>query len=276
MVKRMLIIADMCALGQCSLSVALPVISACGAEACPLPTTLLSTHTVGFSGYSRTSLADAAQAVIDSLYAEDIRFDGALYMYLGGAKEARLAHGVGDLLKDGALRVVDPAMGDFGALYPDLDGETVAEVASLCHGADAITPNLTEACLLAREDVPESYDEAYISRLAASLGDSLGAKRVAITGVSLRKGELGAYAYDGKEGRWFYHPSQDRVCHGAGDLFSSALAGALARGEEFFAAVDRAEKFTYSSILATLNDPNHFYGLHFEQCLAALMREDKK
>ncbi len=235
-----------------------------------MPVAMLSSHSVGFEGYSRNSTVKAAEEALKSLVASNMCFDAVFSMYLGGVREARLAGRVGELLKDGGLRVVDPAMADFGKLYPDLDGTLVEETATLIAGADVVAPNLTEACLLAREEYRENCDEAFVQGLASAITHELGAKRVVVTGVSLNEGKIGAYAYDGKEGRYFSHRAEARVCHGAGDVFSSALTGKLLAGEAFFDSVKAAEEFTYAAILATLDDPQHFYGLHFEKCLGML------
>ena len=272
MTKRVLVIADMCTVGQCSLSVALPILSACGAEACPLPIALLSSHSVGFEGYSRNSMFKEANEALKSLVLSNTRFDAVFSMYLGGAKEVMLAEDAGELLKDGGMRIVDPAMADFGALYPDLDGTLVEETATLIAGADVVTPNLTEACLLARTEYRESYDEAFVLGLARTIKNELGGGKVVVTGVTLEDGRIGAYAYDGKQGRYFAHRAEARVCHGAGDVFSSALTGKLLAGVPFFDSVKAAEEFTYAAILATLDDPEHFYGLHFEKCLSMLTK----
>lgn len=270
MTKRVLVIADMCTVGQCSLSVALPILSACGAEACPLPVALLSSHSVGFEGYSRNTTVDMAENALKSLFASNTRFDAVFAMYLGGTREARLASAATSLLSEGGLKIVDPAMADFGAMYPDLDGTLAEETATLVAGANVVTPNLTEACLLAKTAYRERYDEAFVRGLAHTLTDELGAKKAVITGVSFEDGKIGAYAYDGKSSEYFAHRAEKRVCHGAGDVFSSALTGKLLAGSSFFDAVKTAEDFTYAAIVNTLDDPAHFYGLHFEKRLGML------
>lgn len=262
----------MCVVGQCSLSAALPVLSTCGVEACPLPTSLLSTHSVGFGKYSHNSLFNEAKSTLKALISSDIRFDGVLSMYLAHPREAELVHEAKSLLKENGMRFEDPAMADLGKLYPNLSPLLAEEMAALAAGADVITPNFTEACLLAREDFRESYDRDFVRGLARDLVQKLSAKRAVITGVELEQGKIGAFAFDGKNEAYFSHEKQDRVCHGAGDLFSCALAGLSLAGEEFFEAAKRAEDFTYASILATIDDPEHFYGMHFEKCLEMLTK----
>lgn len=235
-----------------------------------MPVALLSSHSVGFEGYSRDSTVCAAKNALKSLFASDTRFDAVFAMYLGGVREARLAQEATGLLCEGGMKIVDPAMADMGALYPDLDGTLVEETAALVAGADVVTPNLTEACLLARAEYREKCDEAFALGLARTLRNELGAKNVVVTGVSFEDGRTGAYAYDGKESRYFAHRAEARVCHGAGDVFSSALTGKLLAGASFFDGVQAAENFTYAAILATLDDAEHFYGLHFEKCLGIL------
>lgn len=270
MIKRVLVMADLCTVGQCSLAAAVPVLSACGVEACPLPVALLSTHTVGFEGYSRASVADEAEIALEHLKEQGIKFDGALTMYLGGARETRLAMGCAELLKENALRVADPAIADMGRLYPDLDEDVVEATAALASQADFITPNLTEACLLAHEQPRTECDAQFASRLARRLLDEFDLRGVAITGVELKAGRIGAFAFDGTEEKYFAHAKADRICHGAGDLFSSAMTGLMLAGKCFFDAVRGAEKFVYAGIRATIADKEHFYGLHFEKVLKKL------
>lgn len=272
MTKRVLVVSDMCTVGQCSLAAALPILSACGAEACPLPVELLSSHSVGFEGYSRNSTVYAANEAVKSLFDANIRFDAVLSMYLGGVKEARVAFAAKSLLKSGGLTVVDPGMADFGELYPDLGENLIEEVSSLAAGADVVTPNVTEACLLCKTQPQKVYDEKFARDLAMSLLGQTGAKAAVITGASFEKGVVGAYACDGKRCAYFSHREEPRVCHGAGDLFSSALTGELLRGCDLFEATRRAEDFVFAAILATLDDPEHFYGLHFEKCLGLLTK----
>ncbi len=266
--KKILVIQDMCCVGQCSLSVSLPVLSACGVEVCALPAQLLSTHSVGFKDYARVSLAETGEEIISHLKKSGITFDGMLTGYLGGIKELRLAlHAARTLLHEGAPRIVDPSMGDFGGLYPDLSGEFVAETRSFASGADVILPNYTEACLLAREEyVPR--DRHGMENLIKEVAEACDARAAIMTGIEL-EGKIGLCAYDRKgKIKFKLHEKADRVCHGAGDVFASAFTGVYLKGKSVFEAAEIAENFTLSAIKAT--DKDHLYGLQFEKCLSSL------
>ena len=266
--KRALIVEDMCVVGQCSLSVALPVLSACGAEVCALPVSLLSTHSVGFEGYTRLSLADEAERIVKHFLSSGITFDAVMCGYLGGVKEARLVHLANRALKEGGLRIVDPAVGDFGTLYPDLSGEALQEVRTLCVGADAILPNFTEACLLAgREHMECSL--ALARELAEHIKEEYSAGAVVVTGVE-DGGRIGALAVCGERTQYFGHKREDRVCHGAGDVFASAFEGAMLCGADAMTAVELAEAFVYDCIKHSLADREHWYGLNFEPLISTL------
>lgn len=263
--KRVLVISDLCSVGQCSQTVALPVLSACGFEACPLPTNYLSTHSVGFDGYTRLSLAEEGERVVAHLKENGVTFDCAFSSYLGGIREVRLAfHATQTLLAKGGMRIVDPAMADNGELYPDLTGEFVRELRSFAVGADALLPNYTEACLLAGEEF-KKRDIDGIRALAGELVCEYNLGAAVITGVEI-DGKIGAFAFDGKRESLVLHDKADRMCHGAGDVFSSAFTSAMLAGKDAFEAAKLAEDFTFAAIKGT--EKGHWYGVQFERYLA--------
>lgn len=263
--NRILTIQDISCVGQCSLTVALPIISACGVEACPLPSALLSTHTgSGFSGYTLRDLTEDFGGICSHWKKQNIDFDIVYSGYLASAKQIDLVRGI---MRDfGHLSVVDPAMADNGRLYGGFDESFVNAMKPLCREADILLPNITEACLLTDTKYLESYDEDYIHGLLSSLSD--GRQTVILTGVSLDAGTTGVAVYDG-DMRIYTHERCERCCHGTGDVFASAFVGAVARGKTLDEAAKIAADFTLMCIKNTALE--HWYGVSFESVLGQLI-----
>lgn len=269
--KRLLTIQDISCVGQCSLTVALPVISACGIETAVLPSSVLSNHTAGYSGWTFHDLTDDMPEILDRWLTEKIDFDA---FYTGYVSKAQIPH-ILEIMKKaarpGALRIVDPVMADNGKLYPGFDADFPQEMKKLCDGADVIMPNLTEASfLLGKEYVAEGYDRAYIEELCRALHE-LGAKNVVLTGVSFNKDELGVAVYDGKKTEYYFNERQSVSSHGTGDLYASALAGSLLRGKSLLEAASIAADLVVEAIKATSGDKDHWYGVKFEKVLPYLI-----
>ena len=189
--KRILTIQDISCLGQCSLTVALPVISACGVETCVLPAAVLSTHTTGFTGYTFRDLTDDMPHILTHWRQQGIRFDAIYTGYLGSAQQiAHVADFFDTVSKPNSIRVVDPAMADNGVLYPGFDAAFVEAMRQLCSKADFLIPNITEGCLLTGMEYKTQYDPAYIDTLLTNLA-KLGAKNIILTGVSYESGKTG-------------------------------------------------------------------------------------
>lgn len=263
--NRILTIQDISCVGQCSLTVALPIISACGIEACPLPSAVLSTHTGGgFSGYTFRDLTDDFGGICSHWKKQQIDFDIVYSGYLASAEQIELVRGI---MRDfGCLSVVDPAMADNGRLYAGFDENFVEAMKSLCRRADILLPNITEACLLTGTKYIENYDEDYIRGLLSSLSE--GRQTVILTGVSLTPGTTGVAVYDGNM-RIYTHERFERCCHGTGDVFASAFVGALAHGKDSDEAAKIAADFTLMCIKNTA--PEHWYGVSFEPVLGRLI-----
>ena len=160
--KKILTVQDISCVGQCSLTVALPIISACGVETCVLPSAVLSTHTAGFNGYTFRDLTEDMPVIKNHWMSEGIKFDAIYTGYLGSTKQIDY---VQDLFRDVAtencIKVVDPAMADNGNLYPGFDMAFVEAMKKLCAQADYIVPNVTEACFLTGTEYRSSYDSQY-------------------------------------------------------------------------------------------------------------------
>lgn len=266
---------DISCFGQCSLTVALPILSACGLETVILPSAVLSTHTGGFSGFSFRDLTDDIPPIVAHWKKEGIRF-GAFYTgYLGSARQIDMALGIAsDMLVERAPLVVDPAMADNGTLYGGFDGAFVREMARLAAKADYLLPNVTEACLLTSTPYrePGAYDAAWIDSLLSGLG-ALGAKHVILKGVCLEEGFIRVLVRDTAAGttETYRHERLPVSSHGTGDVFASAFTGALLRAHTPLGAVKIAADYVLECIRSTMDDPGHAYGVKFEPRIPDLL-----
>lgn len=271
--KRLLTIQDISCVGQCSLTVALPIISACGIETGILPSSVLSNHTApGFSAWTFCDLTPEMPKILDQWLKEKVDFDA---FYTGYVSESQIPY-ILDIMekaaRPGALRIVDPAMADNGKLYAGFGPDFPKQMAKLCNGADFILPNMTEASfLLGIPYVAEGYDQAYVEKVCSDL-QKLGAKNVILTGVSFEKGKLGvACLYNGKM-EYYFTDRLDAAMHGTGDVYSSAFAGALMRGKAPLEAASIAADFVVESMRLTLDDKDHWYGVKFEKAIPYLVK----
>lgn len=271
--KRIVSIQDISDLGKCSLTAALPVISALGVECAVMPTAVLSTHTM-FSGFTFKDLTDEMEPVARHWKEQGIGFDAIYTGYLGSYRQIDIVKKFFADFKDGAKIIVDPAMADNGKLYSGFTPEFALKMAELCDGADIILPNITEACFMLGKEYREDYDEAYILDLLDGL-KKLGAKECVITGVSFEKNKLGVYKLDSETGKYFeyYTKRQPENFHGTGDLFSSAVVGGVMRGMSVDDALILACDFICESIGITIAEENHnTYGVNFEQAIPYLLK----
>lgn len=271
--KRVLTIQDISCFGQCSLTVALPILSACGLETVILPSAVLSTHTCGFTDFTCRDLTSDIPKIAAHWEKEGIRFDAFYTGYLGSTMQIDYVQDIFQKLpKDStAIKVVDPAMADNGKLYPAFDMEYVNAMKKLCN-ADFVLPNITEACLLTGIEYKEKgYGKDYIEKLCKGLCE-LGAKTVVLTGVSYREGFTGVSVYnDGKE-EYYEHKLFERGCHGTGDIFASAFTGALLCDNTPYESAKIAAEYTVRCIEESQNDEKHTYGAKFEPCLTYLSK----
>ena len=257
-------------MGQCSLTVALPILSACGLEACILPSAVLSTHTGGFHHFTFRDLTDDIPAICDHWRAEDVRFFAIYTGYLGSTRQVDMVKNMMQtLLRPDAKRIVDPAMADNGRLYTGFDESFVLAMRELCGCADVILPNITEACLLTGTEYAEQYDQSYIETLIEGL-QKLGARRIVLTGVSYTPDTLGVLVYD--QGRMHYCPHRRiaKMFHGTGDIYASAFTGAWVQGRTLVESAGIAAEYTLACIENSLDAPEHWYGVRFEPCLPRL------
>ena len=276
--KRIVTIQDISCVGKCSLTVALPVISACGVEAAVIPTAMLSTHTA-FSDFTFCDLTEEITPVSEHLKKENISFDAIYTGYLGSFRQLQLMNKFfDDFGTEDNIIFIDPVMGDRGKLYPGFTQEFADSMARLCARADVIVPNLTEACYMLHEEYIENgYSEEYIRNILKKLAD-LGCKNAVLTGVSFEEGKLGVMAYNKERDEFssYYTEKVNESFHGTGDVFSSACVGALMRGLSLEAALKTAVNYTLESIRATMREENHnWYGVNFEEAIPFLIDELK-
>ena len=269
---KVLTVQDISCVGQCSLTVALPVISACGAETCVLPSAVLSTHTGGFTGYTFRDLTDDMPAIKDHWKKEGIAFDAIYTGYLGSTRQIDYVLDLfAEVGKEKCLKIVDPAMADNGKLYVGFDDAFVEAMKGLCGKADYVLPNLTEACLLTGVEYKTEYDRAYIDTILEKL-TALGCKNVVFTGVSYAPGKTGIVVYENGEYIYYEHEKLPNSCHGTGDIYASAFVGALMRGKTAYEAAKIAADYVVLCIRETAKEEGHWYGAKFEPVLGELIR----
>ncbi|MBQ9813931.1 MAG: pyridoxamine kinase [Thermoguttaceae bacterium] len=273
--KRILTIQDISCVGKCSLTVALPIVSAAQIETCVLPTAVLSTHTQ-FQGFTFCDLTKEIAPIEAHWLKERISFDAIYTGYLGSFEQIDLVEKlIDDFKTDDNLIFVDPVMGDAGKLYVGFDQAFADRMASFCSKADVIVPNLTEASFMLHTPYVETgYDEKYIDDLLEQLL-GLGAKVAVLTGVSFEKGQLGVVGIDSRTGRKFsyFRDELEGRYHGTGDVFASAALAALIRERSLRDAFAIAADFVAESIQATLDNPeSRRYGVDFETALPSFVK----
>lgn len=273
--KRIVSIQDISCVGKCSLTVALPVISAMGVETCVVPTAVLSTHTGGFTGFTFHDLTQEVTPISEHWKKEGITFDAIYTGYLGSFEQIDLVSKFFDDFGGGdTLLYVDPAMADHGKLYAGFTPEFALAMGKLCGKADVIVPNLTEASFMLGIDyVGDDYDEAYIKKLLKDL-TGLGCRTAILTGVSFEADKIGAMAYDSQTDTYasYFNEKLPIQFHGTGDVWASACVGALMNGQTLPAALKTAVDYTLESMKETQKDPDsRWYGVNFEAALPMLI-----
>ena len=276
--KRIVTIQDISCVGKCSLTVALPIISAMGVEAAILPTAVLSTHTM-FQNFTVKDLTDQVEPIAEHWKKENFAFDAVYTGYLGSFEQIDLMKKFFENFKtESNILFVDPAMADNGKLYPAFDEAFAKHMGTLCAKADIIVPNITEACFMTGMEYKTEYDEEYVKELLVRLSD-LGAKISILTGVSFAEGKTGVMGYDSATGEFSYyeHDKLPVSFHGTGDIFSSTCVGAMMNGMPWTEAVKVAADYTSECIRLTLEDPaKPWYGVNFEQAIPYLVERIKK
>lgn len=272
--KRIVSIQDVSCLGKCSLTVALPIISAMGVECSIVPTAVLSTHTM-FSGFTCKDLTDQIEPIAAHWKESGLGFDAVYTGYLASAEQIDYVCAFFDAFRrEGSLIVVDPVMADNGKLYPAFGPDFPAQMARVCAKADLILPNLTEASLLTGLPYRTEHDEVYIKEMLQALA-TLGPRYVALTGVSFEPDKLGVMYYDKVTGQYgsYFIQHLPASFHGTGDVFASTCVGGLMRGLELGDALALAADYTVESIRCTLESPDaNWYGVEFERAIPYLVQ----
>ncbi len=273
MEKRILTIQDASCVGQCSLTVALPIISACGIETAVLPSALLSTHTAGFTGFTVLDLTPEFPKIIEHWGKEGITFDGVYTGYVLASQIDYITE-ICEKFNKG-VKIIDPVMADHGSFYYGFDKEFAKKMCSLCYGADVILPNLTEAAFLLDEEcVLEGYDKQYIESLCKKLADKLKAKTVVLTGVSFSDDTLGVCVYENGTAEYYFTEKIERNFHGTGDIYSSAFVSGYVLGKSALEAASVAADYTVEAMKLTMPYQNeHSYGVFFEKAIPVLLRK---
>jgi pyridoxine kinase len=272
--KRVLTVQDISCLGKCSLTIALPVISALGSETVILPTAVLSTHTM-FTGFTCKDLSDQIEPIAAHWKKEGVAFDAIYTGYLGTtAMIDQIRELIRTFRTEKTAVVIDPVMADNGKLYAAFDMDYVRENAKLCAEADLIMPNITEAAFMTGMEYRETYDEGYIKELLSALTE-LGAGVTVLTGVSLSEGKTGVMGYERATGSYYVYQNRriDASYHGTGDLFSSACVGEMMKGLDWRDAMRIAADYTALTIEKTLESPDKpWYGVDFEATIPQLIQ----
>lgn len=268
--KRILTIQDISCVGQCSMTVAMPILSACGHETCILPTALLSTHTGGFGKPVVVHHDHALEGIIDHWKENDITFDAVLVGYLGSTQAVAAAEKIMDtMLAPGGISIVDPALADHGKRYSGLTEEYARAMEALCRKADIMLPNVTEAAMFSGLEYRDVLDEAYVGSLLNALKHPC----VILTGVGYQEGQTGVIVREGSEQYHYIHPRIGKNCHGTGDMFAACFTGVLMQGKSKQKSVEIAADFVCKAIENTQNQPVHWYGVKFETALPDLIRQ---
>ena len=264
--KHVLSIQDLSCTGRCSLTVALPTLSAMGCRCTVLPTALLSSHT-GFPDPYRKSLTGDIAPIADHWQTLGLQFDGIGVGYLADPEQAEAVEGV--LSRFSAPLVLDPAMADHGKLYRSVVPEQVAAMARLCKRADVVLPNVTEAAMLSGLPYRENPEEGYLQELTQGLL-ALGAKAAVITGVSGKGGTVGFFGFDGQQEFSYRADEVPLHSHGTGDLFAAVVLGGLMAEKSLYDSACLAAGFVERCLRATPKASPH--GVDFESQLSYLMQ----
>ena len=271
--KRIVTVQDISCVGKCSLTVALPIISAMGVETAIIPTAVLSTHTM-FQNFTCRDLTEEIVPICNHWEQEGIGFDAVYTGYLGSKEQIAIVADLFDRFKtEENVIVMDPAMADNGQMSPAFDASFAKEMGTLCRHADMVLPNITEASFMTGMEYRETYDEAYVKEMLCRLAE-LGCKIAILTGVGFREGMTGVMGYDKEKDEFFYyeHEKLPVSYHGTGDIYASTFVGALMNNKTWKEAIKIAADYTSECIRVTMNDKDgRWYGVNFEEAIPQLL-----
>lgn len=276
--KRVVTIQDISCVGKCSLTVALPIISAMGIETAVIPTAVLSTHTA-FKNFTYRDLSNDLERIAKHWKQEQFDFDGIYTGYLGSIEQIDMLKGFFKEFKTSDNFIfIDPVMADNGKLYSGFDQKFALEMKELCKMADVIVPNLTEASYMLEREYKENYTEEEIKEILLELSN-LGPKEVILTGVSFKDNELGVMSYNRENDKFFSYVREKVPAkyHGTGDIFASTLVGAMLNDNSLEEALKIAVDYVWETINDTyITKKEDAYGVNFESKMAYLIDRIKR
>ncbi len=265
--KKILVIEEITCYGQASSNIAVSILSAFGNEVALLPTSISSTHNIGFTDIVNMDLTDFMEKTIDHYKSEHIQFDTIYVGKITNGKQFDIIKEAKEyLLKDDGLFIVDPSMGKNGDLDSNLDIDIISGYIDLSSIADFIIPNVTEACLMTRYDYSEYHDDSYINGLISELV-GLGSKNIIITSVMDDEYSIGCVSYDGLTKTTIIKEKLDKSYPGIGDLFSSLIVAYINKALPIKGAIDFSTDYIYDAIENTVDDQFHDYGLKYENLI---------
>lgn len=272
--NRLLTIQDISCLGKCSLTVALPIISAVGVECCVIPSAVLSTHTGSFDNYTFKDLTEQLSPIVAHWDSYDICFDAIYTGYVASASQLQIIKEIfGHYKKRESFNIVDPVLGDNGKIYHGFDKNFIDKMRELCVIADLIVPNVTEACALigmpyCGSELSKKQTEDILRQLA-----SVNKNMIVLTGVSFESDKIGVAIFDVKDDKisYCFAPKIGSSFHGTGDIFASVLSGCIVKGYDVNKACQVAVDFVSDCIKNTVDNENkRWYGVNFEEALGKL------
>ncbi|MBP1616282.1 MAG: putative pyridoxal kinase [Bacteroidetes bacterium] len=276
---RVAAIHDISGFGKCSLTVALPILSAAGIETSVMPTAVLSTHTGGFTGFTYRDLTSDLVSFAAHWKSLNIPFDAIYTGFLGSFEQLNIiSQFFEDFKSKDNLILVDPVMADHGQLYSLFNMQFVKGMRTLCEKADIVVPNITEACLLTDTKYEEGpYSTEFIEKLVNKLVE-IGPQKVVLTGVYFDDDQLGATTFDKQENKVEFVMGEKipGFYHGTGDVFASALLSGLLNNFKLKDATQIAVNFTTASIRRTYEAKTDVrFGVNFEQSIPGFLKDLK-
>lgn len=272
--KRVIAVNDISSFGKCSLSVAIPILSAAGIESCALPTAVLSAHT-GFKGYTFCDLTDNILPAANHWKTLGLSFDGIYTGYLGSKEQVECVEKIMEMFTFD-IKLVDPVMGDDGVLYDGFSRDFPNEMKKLIKHADVIVPNVTESCFLTGIPYREEHTKEYISELIEALKKECSAS-IVITGINSKTDKISTAVYENEKVTYIENKRQRAVYSGTGDVFASAFMAALMGGKDIVSAAKLSAEFVGECIEITkkVSSERH-YGINFELNTKSLLEKLNK
>lgn len=270
--KKIAVINDLSGFGKCSLSAAMPIISAHKIQCCPLPTGIFSNQT-GYDSFKSVDFTEHMTSFISEWKKLGARFDGILTGFISNSEQGKIiSQFIDDFKTVNTTVLVDPVMGDGGEIYPCYDEKSIEAVKLLVSKADIITPNLTELCLLCGEnyfDITECSTDIMLEKIK-SMSAKTG-KTVIVTGIHLSADTIANAVFNNDKFTVIESKRLGGGFSGTGDILASYVLAEHLNGSSIETAVKKASAFIEKAITSTMNDADEKYipadGIHFENML---------